>query len=416
MHEGARLGLGAGARLVARTLSGHPARTALTLASVVSAVAALTFLGALYEGWLSGLESGFALARLGHVQVHAGGFESTQTLARALTDPAAVVREAERDPGVAATSRRVRVSGLAASSGGSAGVQVLAVDPEEEPRVTRMSGCLAAGQWLERRIPGGAILGHTLAESLGAELGDRVVLTAQRPDGGMASEVFRLQGALCPGSPEADRTLVVIGLPCAQRWLGLGTAVTDVAVRAVRHQDATAVRDRLAGILPEGEFEVMTWYDLDPLARQWLRFSQAYGLVVTLIVTALVVTQVLNTLLMALHERTPEVGLLGALGLRSRQVFGLVLLEGFALVGLGGVGGVAAGLGAVACFATGGIDLSAFTDALGLFHLSPVVRPAVGPVTGAVVLLAVAAATLLAAAYPAWKASRIDPVSAVRGL
>jgi ABC-type lipoprotein release transport system permease subunit len=281
--------------------------------------------------------------------------------------------------------------------------------------VTRLHACLEAGRWLDPSRPGEVIVGHTLAENLAVRLGERVVLTAQRPAGEMASEVFRLGGVLCPSDPERDRTLAIVGLPCAQPWLGLGAGVTDVVLRVASHAQAAAVRDRLRERLPADRYEVLAWDDLDPMARQWLRFNQAYGWVVLLVVTALAVGQVLNALLMVLHERTPELGLLTALGLRARQLAGLVLVEGLLLVAIGGLTGFAVGAALVHGLAAG-IDLSRFSAALGFFHVSPVVRPVLGAGTVAVVLITLLAAALLASGYPAAKASRIEPMRALRRL
>ena len=415
MPEGARLGLASYLRFALRDLARNRRRTGLTLASLAVGIGALTFLSALNHGWVEALQTSFILGRIGHVQVHAAGFEASQNLADHIPDPAEVLALAERDPGVAAATVRVRVSGLAAATGGSAGVQILAVDPRREPTVTHLHACLGSGRWIDPAVPGEVILGSTLAESLGAALGERVVLTAQRPGGEMASEVFRLGGVLCAGEPQVDRTQAVIGLPCAQRWLALEKGVTDVVLRARSHGDTPAIQQRLLEGLPAGRYEVLAWDDLDPMVRQWLRFNRAYGVVILLVVTALVVAQVVNTLLMVLHERTPELGLLGALGLRQRQLGRLVLVEGVVLVVTGGLIGFGLGAG-VALWLAAGIDLSRFSAAFGFFHMSPVIRPAMSDDTAMLILGTVLIAALLAGVYPAAKAARIEPVRAMRRL
>lgn len=415
MSEGARLGVGGYLRLALRDLSRHPRRTGLTLATLAVAFGALTFLGALNRGWVDALRTSFILGKTGHVQVHATGFEVSQSLADHIPNPEEALAAVRADAGVVAVTTRARVSGLAAAAAGSAGVQILAVDPKLEPEVTRLHACLSAGRWLDPAVPGEVIVGHTLAENLTVGLGERVVLTAQRPGGEMASEVFRLGGVLCPADPEQDRTLAIVGMPCAQPWLGLGAGVTDVVLRAASHDGAAAVRDRLRERLPADRYEVLAWDDLDPMVRQWLRFNQAYGAVVLLVVTALAVGQVLNTLLMVLHERTPELGLLAALGLLPRQLAGLVLVEGTLLVTVGGLTGLA--LGAAAAHGLGGgIDLSRFSAAFGFFHMNPVIHPILDGVTVAGVLGTVLASAVLAAGYPAAQASRIEPVRALRRL
>jgi putative ABC transport system permease protein len=411
---GRRLTAGAFLLLALRNLWRNPRRTLLTLLSMVLGVAALTLLGALNDGWLRQMKDNFILTLTGHVQVHARGFEASQSLADRMGDIAPVQALLERDPLVVGWTRRVRTSGLATLGGGSAGVQIMGVDPEQETWVTRMHRSLQDGRWLKPGLARDLLLGSTVAANLGAAVGDRVVLTAQRPDGEMAAEVFYLRGVLHSGAPQIDRTLALVNLGAMQRWLGMEGEVTDVVVRVERHQDSAALAARLALALPEQRFEVLGWERLDPMVSQWLRFSEAYGLVLILVVAALVLVQVLNTMLMALHERTRELGIMAALGTRGGQLFGLVLLEGLLLILIGALLGWMLGAGLVAWLAREGIDLSRFANAFRFFYMSPVIRPLLTLESSLRILGTTLLAALLAGLYPAWKAARIRIHDALR--
>jgi putative ABC transport system permease protein len=348
MSEPGKLRLATNLQLALRNLDRNRRRTGLTLVSLVVGIAALTFLSALNDGWLEEMKSNFILTVNGHVQVHARGFEESQSIQQRITDPQRVERSVAQMDQVAAWTPRLRTSGLAASTRATAGIQLMAVDPVREGRVTRLLDCVDKGRWLTANTPEGVLLGRTLAENLGVAEGDKIVLMAQRPSGEMASEVFYLRGTLCAGAPQLDRTLAVVALGTAQRWLGVGADITDVVIRASDHDAAGAIRERLAGLLPTGEFEVMGWQELDPMVRQWLRFSTAYSLVVMFVVMALVVAEVLNTMLMALHERTRELGVMEAVGTTGDQLFKMVLIESLLLVLVGGLVGCALGALSVA--------------------------------------------------------------------
>jgi ABC-type lipoprotein release transport system permease subunit len=399
-----------------RNLARNPRRTGLTLVSLIGGVAALTFLSALNEGWLAEMQDNFVLTRTGHVQVHGRGFEASQSLEMRIRDPAPVLAAAAAQPLVAAATLRLRVAGLATVGTASNGVQVLGVDPVAELRVTRLRQCVGTGEWLAPEDPRGLLLGKTLAENLGAGPGDRVVLMAQRPGGDLASEVFYLRGTLCAGAPQVDRVLAVVSLATLQDWLGLDGQATDVVVRATSHGAAGPVQQALAASLGAEAYEVLGWHELDPMVRQWLRFSAAYGAVILFVVMALVVAQVLNTLLMALHERAPEIGVMGALGMRGPQLFRLILLEAVVLVMLGTLAGYALGVLFVWGFADRGVDLSGYSNALRFFYMSPVIHPTLTGETALRIIGGTALASLLAGVYPAWRAARLDPVKALRTL
>jgi ABC-type lipoprotein release transport system permease subunit len=319
-----------------------------------------------------------------------------------------------RDRELSGWTLRIRSSGLASVGGTSAGVQIMGVDPEQETWVTRMHQSVQAGRWVRPGLPRDLLLGNTVAANLGAGIGDRVVLTAQRPNGEMASEVFYLRGILHAGAPQIDRTLALINLRAMQSWLEMGEAVTDVVLRAVEHGASTGIRKRFAAALPEQSFEVMGWQELDPMVSQWLKFSGAYGLILIFIVVALVLVEVLNTMLMALHERTRELGIMSALGTRGRQLFGMVLLEGLLLIFAGSLLGYLLGAGLVSWLALEGIDLSRFANAFQFFYMSPVIRPLLTLESALRIFSATLVAALLAGLYPAWKASRIRINDALR--
>jgi ABC-type lipoprotein release transport system permease subunit len=277
-----------------------------------------------------------------------------------------------------------------------------------------MDQSVVPGHWLRPGLGRDLVLGATLVGNIGAAVGDRVVLTAQRLNGEMASEVFYLRGVLSTGSPQIDRTIALVNIFEMQEWLQLGQAVTDVVVRAEEHDASAAVQGRLAAGLDGADFEVMGWQDLDPMVSQWLRFSDAYGLVLILIVVALVLVEVLNTMLMALHERTRELGIMAALGTRGIQLFGMVLLEGLVLIFAGSLLGYLAGALAVSYLAVDGIDLSRYANAFEFFYMSPVIRPLLTLESASRILGTTLVAALLAGLYPAWKAARVVPQDALR--
>ena len=400
--------------LALRNLWRNPKRTLLTLFSMVLGIAALTLLSALNDGWLKEMQDNFILAVTGHVQVHARGFEASQNLRDRMLEIEPVRDLIARDRELSGWTLRIRSSGLASVGGTSVGVQIMGVDPEQETWVTRMHQSVQAGRWVRPGLPGDLLLGSTVAANLGAGIGDRVVLTAQRPQGEMASEVFYLRGILHAGAPQIDRTLALINLQAMQSWLEMGEAVTDVVLRATEHGASSGIRERFAAALPEQSFEVMGWQELDPMVSQWLRFSGVYGLILIFIVVALVLVEVLNTMLMALHERTRELGIMSALGTRGRQLFGMVLLEGLLLIFAGSLLGYLLGAGLVSWLALEGIDLSRFANAFQFFYMSPVVHPLLTLESALRIFAATVAAALLAGLYPAWKASRIRINDALR--
>ncbi|MCU7876578.1 MAG: FtsX-like permease family protein [Candidatus Thiodiazotropha sp. (ex Lucinoma borealis)] len=414
MAESDRLGLFTYLSLATRNLLRNRRRTLITLITLIFGIATLTLLSALNDGWLSQMKTNFILSYTGHLQIHAKGFETSQNLNDRIKDPEEVSRLMQSYPEIIGWTQRIRTSGLASVSGNSAGIQIMATDPEQETWVTSMDQGVKEGIWLRPGMSHDLLLGRTVAQNLGAELGDRVILMAQRLNGEMVSEVFFLRGILETGAPQIDRTLAVITLNSAQQWLQMDQTVTDIVIRADNHDNTDVLYRLFAQQLSDLKYEIMPWQELDPMVRQWLEFSDAYGFVILFVVIILVLIEILNTMLISLHERQKELGVIVAIGTKRYQIFLMLLLEAVMLIFIGAILGYLAGSLLVFSVADNGINLTHFANAFEFFYMDPVIHPQLTQSSAIKILGATLAAALLAGIYPAWKATRLSLSQALR--
>jgi len=404
-----------------RNLCLHPLRTLLTAAALAVGIAALTFLSAMDDGWMQQIKTNFALTLTGHIQIHAEGFEDSRKLSQRIEDSAKMMSSLAGLNGVASVSRRVRVSGLASSAGSNAGALVYGVEPDKEQDISRLASFVTSGTWLatgkDMRHGGRtAVLGDVLADRLNVGLGDKLVLMAAVPGGDIVSEVFKVSGLLHSGVMSIDDLMVIIPMKAAQHWLSMGNAVTDIVIRSNSFEQVTPLAKHLrAEFQPQG-VEVLRWNDIDPMAQQWADFADAYTWVVLLIVIVVVLVEVLNTMLMSMHERVREFGLMAALGVTPRQVFIMVVWETVILVLIGGLAGFALGGGLSLWYGQHGIDLSQFAIAFSFMYMDPIVHPLLQWESVLRILAAAMIGAMIAGCIPAWKASRLEPSNALREL
>jgi ABC-type lipoprotein release transport system permease subunit len=211
---------------------------------------------------------------------------------------------------------------------------------------------------------------------------------------------------------EAEKGMVYITLPEAQSLYNLRDQVTEVSILLQEVGQEAAVMPALAATLPDDEVD--SWTTLHPEIAETIATKGVYTTIIGFVVLGIASIGILNLMLMAVFERTREMGVLAALGMKGRQVMGLFLLEG-ALIGVvGAVIGCAAGYAVVAALGQVGIDFGFASDmgevtALMGTRLYPVVYPANVISSGLAVVLIAA----LASIYPAWQASRKEPAAAL---
>ena len=197
-------------------------------------------------------------------------------------------------------------------------------------------------------------------------------------------------------------------LALAQHVTHMKGRVTAFAVRVRDRGLIEPLARTLRSLKTDTPIEVLTWGDLGPYLRDVMRLQDRVLGVVMAVIFILLLTGIANTMLMSVFERTREVGTLMCLGMRRARILVLFVLEAVLLTAIAAAVGTALGLAAVriAHF----IGLPFFIPAVGPI----IVRPIVDPRYVAISFLAAMTSALLAAFYPAWRASRMNPVDALR--
>lgn len=410
-YQTARLGLSVYLQFAWRNLVRHPQRTLLSVFSILLATAFVAYLGAINDGWMRQMQKNFILTFTGHMQIHHPEHWVSAKLSDYIKEPSSATNILQTYGDQIRWSPRVETAGLASVASNNAGVTIVAVDPERERQVSRLyemlddDVCPPNGNWI--------MLGQDVAATLNVTKGNTLVLTSEGVLGRFYSDLFTVCGVLRSGAPQIDRQFAVISLEVAQRWLGLGGGITHLAVRIKDPSLESGLVEALNQRLDNNQLLAVAWQDIDPMVAQWLGFSDAYSVLILMIVVALAVIQVGNTMMMSTYDRKRELGLMLALGANRRQLFLLILIEAAILVLLGGLLGYALAL-FVAWLGSAGIDFSLWSDAFEFFYMDPVIKPVLTAAMGAKIVAALAIAIALGGFYPAWNVSRQDPVEAMR--
>jgi ABC-type lipoprotein release transport system permease subunit len=392
-------------RLAWRNVWRNPRRTGLTVAATVFAVFLVVFFVALAAGLHEKMIEDSVRLHSGHLSVSGEGYLENQTLEQYLyLDPSFDVA-ISGTPGVRGMAPRVVGFGLLSKDSATQGVALFGVDPEREASVSTLPDRIRRGRFLGGETPLGIVLGERLSQNLGADLGDPILTVV---------------GILKLPEPALDRALAVISLADAQEFFGYGDRVTEVALLAEDAEASPKLARTIAAALPEisrSPAEVHTWEEIMPELEQLIFLDDAGMYILLVILVVVVAFGILNTILMSVLERSRELGVVLALGLRPSSVFRLIYLESM-LLALGGLLiGLALAIPVVLYFEGHPVALTGNAMAgMELFGIEPVMTWKLkpwNPIGSAITIFAVAA---IAALYPALKASRGRPVDALRSL
>lgn len=400
----------------------NPRRSLLSVAAVAVAFAVLLTLESLRAGLTQQmLDSGTRLL-LAHVQVHDGAYLPDRGFHDTLggeegTDWPRLLQALDAVPGVAASAPRVIAFALLSTGTRSAGAEILGVEPAREREVTSLLATSADRAAPADLAPGTVLLGATLAEELDAGAGSEIALVTQAADGSVGNALATVGGILRTGLAEVDRSLAVVPIADLQQLIALDPRrIHEVALRLEDPQHAAAVVDALtaSGVLPAGA-RARSWASLAPALADYLRLSAGWSWVMIAIIGTFAAFGVLNTMLMAVFERTHEMGVLVALGLRPAQLLLMVVAESLALAATGLLAGAALGTAGVAYLAWHGWDLTRWAQGVTIAGvlIDPVLRGAWAWTAAPAIAAALAAITTAASLVPALRAARLRPVQAL---
>jgi ABC-type lipoprotein release transport system permease subunit len=290
------------------------------------------------------------------------------------------------------------------------GITLVGIDPERERDLSFIATAVSDGRALESIDDGGILLGRKLARRLDTDLGKRVVVMSQGADGSIADGGFRVVGIFDADRESTEMAFVFTGRMVAATMLGLGDRISEVSV-VLRNPDALGDfvgRARSAAT----DLDVQPWTVLQPMAEAMTALGKAWIWFFYVVMYIAMAFGLVNTLLMAVAERTREFGLVQALGMKPRLIAEQVLAESMLILFAGMVLGGLLVIGTLTLL-RGGIDFSRIAAGAEMWGMSKVIHPTLqtSDVIGAVVFIVVL--ELLASLYPAVRASRKVPIEAL---
>jgi putative ABC transport system permease protein len=386
-------------------------RSLVGIVSVAFGVMALLLAAGFIEWIYWAMREDTIRTGLGHIQVVRKGYlDAGQADPFAFVIPAqAPERQAlEQWVGVRTLSPRLGFNGLASLGDTTISFIAEAMDPAREGDLAGLV-MIEAGEPLSAAHPREIIMGRGLAANLGAKVGDTVVLLVNTSAGGINAVETRVRGLFSTITKAYDDAALRVPLSTAEDLLRVSGAHRWVLLLASTGATPATVAGMRAQLDP-GRFDVVPWYELADFYNKTVELFSKQVNVMKLIIAIIIVLSISNTQTMSVLERTSEIGTSMALGVTRAQTLRRFLYESFVIGLVGGLIGLALGMVLAKLISLVGIPMPP-PPGMGRGFTGQI-RVSWGLAAEALALAL--ATTVLAGIYPAWKASRMTIVDALR--
>ena len=403
-------------RLAWRNIWRQKRRTFITTAAMAAGLAFCLAMVCLVDGSYVQMFDDVVTQTVGHAQVHHPEYPKKRAVYETIPDAEGLLLQLEALPQVTGATARVYGHALVGTERKVVGAMLLGIDPAREASMTQLDRWVEQGRYLDPDTRGELLLGYELAEKLDAAPGDELMAVTQAADGSTGNELYTVAGVVNTGDVMKDRSGAWMLTADLQELLVLPGQVHEISLLSEGRDAVPDMLEAATGPAESRGLLLRSWAELNPQMAQMLELADATMFIMLFIVFGVAALGILNTMLMSVFERTKELGVIKALGLRPIQLVRLVFWESAWLAGVAVLIGLPLGLAMDAGLVLHGLDLSGSMGEMsymgarwdpvmyGVFRLEPIIVAVVG-------LFIV---SLLASVWPALRAARLKPVQAMR--
>jgi len=394
-------------KLAFRNVLRNRRRSAITLLVIVFGAVGLILFGGYKARTFYALRESTIRGRIGHLQVFESGYskkEAQKPLEYGLDDVTSLRKSIERDPRVKMTAAQITLMGLISNGEKSETFIATAVEPAKDHAMNNQR--VTAGTDLPANESDAVMLGAGLAKSMHAKPGDYLTLMSTTTSGSLNAMDVRVAGIFTIGVKEFDDRAVKMPIAGAQQLLNT-TKVEKLLVFLDKTEDTSAAHSAILGKV--SGIEIKEWSELAPFYHQVVALYNGIFGFLGIVVFAIVVFSVANTILMSVFERTREIGTLMAIGTSRSRLRAMFVTEGVAIGIIGGILGLTLGALLAALINRGNVMLPPPPGYTVGYRLQIMLQPAV-LVTAFLVSFVTAT---ISSIVPALKASRMKIVDAL---
>ena len=389
-------------------------RSVVVIIAIALGLLAGVFSSAFVEGMMKQKVDNVIDLEMSHFQFHHSKFRDELASKYIIQKSEDIFKELESDNEVDAFCYRIKTMAMMASANHTNGVRITGVVPGLESKITPLKSNIIEGKYFDGVKRNPILVSNKIAKKYKLKVRSKVVVTFQDVNNEMISSAFRVAGIFNSHNGLYDEMNVFVRYDDLQNLLKIENGTHEIAVRIKEYQRAENIANKYQN--KYSKLEVLPWMDLATGMRYMIEMMGSYTLILVGIIMFALIFSIINTMLMAVLERTREIGMLMAVGMSRSKIFIMIMLESIYLSLIGGPIGLLISWLLISYFGNSGIDLGGAGEVYEDLGYSSIIYPYLNMESYLQVTFMVLIMAILAAIYPARKALKLNPVEAIRKL
>jgi ABC-type lipoprotein release transport system permease subunit len=400
-----------------RNIWRNKTRSAVIITAISLGIIAALSMDAFFQGMIRSYITDNVNKVTSHIQIHATGFVEDEDVNKYIHSSGDIMRLLDTNSLIKTASSRTVIQAMLSTSRNSRNVRVNGIHPVDEIQIRDLSKYIIEGEYLDTDKRNPIILSRKIAEHLKIKLGAKTVLTFQDMEGDVTAGLFRLAGVFHTGNNMFDEAHVFVRKSDLHQSMfpnQLNKESIDHEIAILLHdiENVDTVTASLSQQFPT--LDVAAYKEIAPELGLYESQIDTMSTVYFTIVMLALIFGIINTMLMAVLERYKEFGVLMAIGLGKFKLFSLIMLETCLLCLAAAPVGLGLGYLIINYFSSAGIDMSIWAEFLEEYGMAPIIYPEVRFASFVRLTIFLIITAIIAAAYPGWKAIRLNPLEAIR--
>jgi len=401
-------------KFAVNNVAANKKRTLITLSVIIIGLCSINIGKGIMSGMQRESELNVTEGRTGELQIHKQGYFDASELTLlnySINNASGLQDEINRIEGVEDVAGRIQFGGLLAKGDETAVVVFCrAADIANEVKVCpRIKENIIEGRFLTKDDENGAVIADGLKKGIGANIGDLVIVVANTKDGYQNAVELEIVGVIKEKAAQANTRLVYLSMKKAQELLYMGDEVTEIVIKTSENIDVDILNQKFNYLLKSRGLESNTWMDVSAFFVGIMEKQNAVVFALCLIFYCIVISSITNTMILTLFERKKEIGTMMAIGIKSKHVIRLIIMESTIIGFVGSLMGVFLSAVVVLILNRVGLSYNPPTGT-GFVTIYPLINPQFMLLSFVLGVLS----AIVGSIYPAIKVLQVNPIDALR--